>query len=251
MSNDNITFNSYNVKASFINALSDYNTQTLKTLGFDGIFGLGLAPNGESTYVSTLYSNKVIGLPQFALFYENNALKVYLGEYAIDGYEISNVVNVSATPATNSLTYWSIPVTSIVLNNISIVTNNPILSASYSTIQVDSVSYGNILESYQKSGTCTSNGTFIICDEAGGDLTLQVDGKILTVKSDVLWQKNNNSYTLLIQNSTQIILGGALLQSYLTVFSYAPLNVTFLSAVPSGSLNLAVSLIFVVIFFGF
>jgi Eukaryotic aspartyl protease len=230
VSYDFIAFENFNTNASFINAVNDSNTEFLTSLGLDGVFGLGLTESGNPPgYVSTLYNNNTISSPQFGLFFESNSLNVYFGDYEIEGYDLNTLVTVPQNTISN---YWKVSVDLIQIGNASISDTTAILSVSYSIIHADEASYEQISSYYTSVLNCSNNYTFITCNKSYGNLTLQLNGVNLTVPASSLWQKSSNSYTLLIKNSTEWVLGTVLLENYFTVFNYQPPAVTFLSVVP-------------------
>jgi Eukaryotic aspartyl protease len=227
--------------AAFVNGLNDSNAEFLKSIDLDGVFGLGLTtPGNPQGYVWTLYNNGIINFPRFILYFQHDSLNVYFGNFNIEGYGFNYLRNVLVAPATNNSSYWSIPVSSITIGNFSILTKSVILSISYKNILADAESFENIWNYYQSIGGCVTNQSFIFCNQTGGSLNLKINSGTLTIPENVLWVSDGSLYTLLIKNDTKWVLGPVFLKNFLTVFSYEPLTVSFLSKFPLGSTDIQV-----------
>jgi Eukaryotic aspartyl protease len=231
ISYDVITFGDLKTNATFMNAISDYGTGYMSYLKLNGVFALGLPRSGSPpSYASTLYNNNVTTSPQFALFFRDNSMKVYFGDYRIKGYELSKLVSV--TPLDNLAPSWNILVDSMSLGGASISGFNVILNPSYLNIETDAASYEIIWNYYNLTGRCNNRNSVINCINIFDDFNLKINGTTLTVSANVLWSKNGNFYTLNIKKSTQWVLGSFFLQNFVSVFNYGLLTVTFVSAFP-------------------
>lgn len=201
-----------------------------------------------------LYNHNLTSSPQAALYFKNNSLIVYFGDYSIEGYELNIEATVSAASPNNFSTYWNISVDSIIVDTTSSPITNGILSISSQNIQVDNSTYKNIWDYYNGKGDCTNNYTFINCTTEKLGLSVKISGKTLDIPATALWVPHGGSYLLLVENSTQVVLGTAFLKNFVTVFNYSSLTATFVSLEEpsSGSIGLSTLLLLVVmVFVGF